>query len=72
MDMKWSIENLEKLRDWSMSFKKGDDIKIPDFLSFVSITKYQDILKEKQGELLYNGHFTDEVRDEAVKELSNY
>ena len=64
--MKWTNNNLIQLQNWATSFSAGDEITVPDFLAYIAITQYQKILKEKQGEMLHNGHYTDEVLDEVL------
>ena len=66
---KWSKDNLLELKKWLLSFEEGSEIKVPDFLSFISITEYQKNLKEKQGGL-HNGHFTEEAAEESMRKLN--
>ena len=65
----WSVNNLKELKAWIESIKEGKPITVPSMLSFVAISTYQQILKEKQGELLHNGHFTDESLEQAINKL---
>ena len=71
--MKITKQFLLQLKDWIIELSEGEDYRLPDFLKDEESARcliqiYNEKLKNLQGDLLWNGHFTDESENEAIKD----